>query len=376
MPTTSSDGISADDLAVVDCDTHPLLPSARDLLPYLDDYWADQLVGQFAPTYEPNYHPRGSRIAQSESASVDADGRAATKVENFTRDVFESGTTDYAVLNCLYAVQQIHQPKREQAHARALNTWIAKEWLDRDERLRASIVVPAGTPTAAAQEIMHWAGDKRFVQVLLLGQSEIPYGREINWPIWEAAEAAGLPVAIHIGGVFRQPPTSVGWPISHLEWYVGQISNAEAQLNSIVSEGVLQKFPGTKILMSEFGFTWMAPYLWKFDKLWKSYRPDVPWIDRPPSQLIREHVRMTTSPSDGAHAPGELEKAVDRLGSDRMLVYSSDYPHRHSSDPAEVFAGITDSDLAGKILRSNAYELYGLKRPAADTVTASSTTSN
>ncbi|TQC44849.1 amidohydrolase [Rhodococcus sp. WS4] len=350
--------------AVVDCDVHPILQSSTSLLPYLDEYWGDQLVAALSPTYEPNYHPRGSAIAQRPDATQDKEGRAATHAEGLVKDVFADGHTDFAILNCLYAVQQIHQPRREAAHARALNTWIAREWLDHDPRLRASIVVPMGTPRAAAEEIAYWAAeDKRFVQVLLLGQSEVLLGRESNWPIWEAAEEAGLPVAIHIGGVFRQAPTSVGWPTTYLEWYVGQQANLEAQLCSIVSEGILQKFPATKIVVTEVGFNWLPPFLWKFDKLWKSYRPDLPWVDRLPSELIREHVRFTTAPSDGAEEPGRLDSIVDRMGSDQMLVYSSDYPHNHHSEPRDIEAGTNDRALLDRIYRHNAADLYNLVVP-------------
>ncbi len=352
--------------AVVDCDVHPILPSPNSLLPYLDEYWGDQMVAALSPNYEPNYHPRGSAIAQRPGVSVDDDGRAATSVESLTKDVFADGFADYAVLNCLYAVQQIHQPRREAAHARALNEWIAHEWLDRDPRLRASIVVPMGTPRAAADEIAYWADrDSRFVQVLVLGQSEVLLGREINWPIWEAAEQAGLPVAIHIGGVFRQAPTSVGWPTTYLEWYVGQQANFEAQLASIVSEGVLQKFPNTKVVVTEAGFNWLPPFMWKFDKLWKSYRPDIPWLDRAPSELIREHFRFTTAPADGAEEPGRLDTIVDRMGSDRLLVYSSDYPHNHRSAPRGIETGTNDSSLLDRIYQHNAADLYRLVVPTS-----------
>lgn len=347
--------------AVVDCDVHAVLPTPRLLLPYLDEYWADQLVAQLAPSYEPNYHPPGSPIAQRPEARTDARGRAATNVDDLVSDVFADGFVDYAIVSCLYATQQIHQPQREIAHARALNRWLAEEWLAKDSRLRGSIVVPQGTPRAAAEEIAHWAGDKRFAQVLLLGQSELLYGREVNWPIWEAAEAAGLPVALHIGGVFRQAPTSVGWPATHLEWYAGQTANIEAQVNSIISEGVLQKFPGTRILLSELGFNWLPPFMWKFDKLWKSYRQDMPWLRESPLTLIREHFKATTAPSDGAEQPGRLDAIVDRLGSDRMLVYSSDYPHRHHSAPRDIEKGTNNAALLERVYRHNAQDLYGLK---------------
>ncbi|MBP2372079.1 putative TIM-barrel fold metal-dependent hydrolase [Pseudonocardia parietis] len=336
-----------------------MMGSGHSLLPYLDGYWRAQLEAQMVPTYEPSYHPPRSPIAQRPEARTDSDGRAATRVEDLVADVF-TGDTDFAVLNCLYGVQQVHQPRREAAHAQALNDWIAAEWLDQDDRLRASIVVPMSSPDVAVAEIERRAGEDRFCQVLLLGQSELLYGRRMHWPIWEAAERAGLPVALHIGGVFRQAPTSVGWPSTYLEWYVGQQANLEAQLCSIVSEGVFQKFPGTKIVVSEVGFNWLPPFLWKFDKLWKSYRQDVPWLDERPSDVIRRHVRFTTAPSDGAEQPGELDRIVDRMGSDELLVYSSDYPHRHRSGPGSITAGTSNPGLRERVLRTNAFNLYGL----------------
>lgn len=353
--------------AVVDCDVHPILESSEQFMPYLDEYWRAQLEAQRFPSYEPNFHPPASPLAERPEFRKEGGRRTATRVEDLA-DVFADGTTDFAILNPLYSIQQIHQPRREQAHARALNTWIQKEWLDRDERLRASIVIPLGSAEAAVEEIEHWAGsDDRFVQILVLGQTEMLLGRRHYWPIWEAAEKHGLPVAIHIGGVFRQAPTSVGWPTTHLEWYVGQQSNFEAQILSIVSEGVLQKYPGTKVVMTETGFKWVAPFLWKFDKLWKTYRPDVPWLETRASDFVRKHFKFTTAPSDGAERDGGLDRAVARMGSDAMLVYSSDYPHHHFSKPHEFADGSENDELIQNIYRRNAFELYGLEKQPART---------
>lgn len=350
--------LNANKELLIDCDVHPVIIEGAKLLPYLDEYWHDQFIAQMMSSQYPNFHPLGSEVAQYEGTTVDEHGRASTSVEALAKDILSDPETDrIAVLNCLYSVQQMHQPKREAAHASAVNELIAQEWLDADARLRSSIVVPMNSPSAAVEEIERRATDPRFVQVLLLAQSEILLGRDIYWPIWEAAERHGLPVALHIGGVYRQAPTSTGWPTTHLEWYVGQSANFEAQLSSIVANGVFQKFPGTKILLSEAGVRWLPPYLWKLDKLWKSYRTDTPWLTRRPSDLIREHVWVTTAPSDGAEQPGELARLIDRLGTDEMFVYSSDYPHAYHTDPTEIFASI-DQDLATKIMRGNAERLY------------------
>ena len=93
----------------------------------------------------------------------------------------------HAILNCLYGVQLIYNEDIARAFARALNDWIAKEWLDRDPRLRASIVIPMQNVEYAVEEIERCAADKRFVQVLVLAMQETPLGRRHHWPIFAAA---------------------------------------------------------------------------------------------------------------------------------------------------------------------------------------------
>ena len=75
------------------------------------------------------------------------------------------------------------------AFCRAVNDWLVKEWLDRDPRLRASIVIPMQNVEYAVDEIERCAKDKRFVQVLVLAMQEVPLGRRHFWPIYAAASA-------------------------------------------------------------------------------------------------------------------------------------------------------------------------------------------
>ena len=85
------------------------------------------------------------------------------------------------------------------------------DWLAKDPRLRASIVVPMQAPELAVEEIERRAGDKRFVQVLVPAQGEMLLGRRHYWPIYQAAEKHDLPIAMHAGSV-SLAPTSIGWP--------------------------------------------------------------------------------------------------------------------------------------------------------------------
>ena len=162
-----------------------------------------------------------------------------------------------AILNCLYGVQLIFSEDMARAFARALNDWIAKEWLDRDPRLRASIVVPMQNVEYAVDEIERCAKDKRFVQILVLAMQETPLGRRQNWPIFAAAEKHGLPIGIHAGSNYRNPVTSLGWPSHYVEDYTSQSQGFQAQVASLITEGAFAKYPKLKVVLIESGVTWL-----------------------------------------------------------------------------------------------------------------------
>lgn len=139
------------------------------------------------------------------------------------------------------------------AMARAMNDWIAREWLDRDPRLRASIVVPQQNADLAVEEIERIAKDKCFLQVLLLVGSEVTLGRRQNWPIYAAAERLGLTIGIHAGSTFRNPTTPIGRPSSFTEQYVNQATAFQSRLTSLITEAVFAKFPDLTVLLMESG---------------------------------------------------------------------------------------------------------------------------
>ena len=93
-----------------------------------------------------------------------------------------------------------------------------------------------------------------------------------------------------------------GWPSYRVEDYIAQSSAFENQLVSFVTEGVFQKFPKLKLVLIESGFTWLPPLLWRTGKLWRGVRPEVPWLDRSPAEIIRDHVRLTLQPIDAPDA--------------------------------------------------------------------------
>jgi predicted TIM-barrel fold metal-dependent hydrolase len=114
------------------------------------------------------------------------------------------------------------------------------------------------------------------------------------------------------------------------------------------------------VSLVESGFAWLPAFLWRFDKGWRGLRREVPWTRRLPSAYVRDHVRVALQPVDGPPDAGELLRVIDQLGSDELLMFSSDYPHRHSAeDLAAMPAGLSPA-LTDRLLAANARDHYRL----------------
>ena len=68
-----------------------------------------------------------------------------------------------------------------------------------DGVFKGSITVAHQDPQAAAREIARWAGHPHFVQVMMDSGARAPYGQRQYYPIYEACQKYGYPLAIHPG---------------------------------------------------------------------------------------------------------------------------------------------------------------------------------
>jgi predicted TIM-barrel fold metal-dependent hydrolase len=356
----------------IDCDLHPAMPSVPALLPYLDDYWRDQIVNRHIDKYSfalTSYPPNAPLSARPDWRLPS--GAPAGDLEAIRRHALDSFGTRLAVCNTLHGALALFNEDMAAALCAAVNDWVAHELLDREPRLRASILVPAHNPALAVNEIERLAGDRRFVQVLLLAMGEMLLGRRLYWPIYAAAEKHALTIGIHAGSTYHHAPTPSGWPAHRVADYVAQSAAFESQVLSFLAEGVFQKFPALKLVLIESGITWLPTLLWRTNKTWRGVRPEVPWIDRPPAEIVRDHVRLTLQPVDAPRGdPQVLARVLEHIGSDRVLLFSTDYPHWHFDGEDVLPDGLAD-DLVRKLLIDNPLETYprlrdGTVAPARD----------
>ena len=128
------------------------------------------------------------------------------------------------------------------------------------------------------------------MQVLLLVRTDEPLGRRRYRPIFEAAVRNGLPVGIHFGGGRgRNPLTASGWPSFYVEDHTAMAQAFQAQVVSLVVEGVFEALPTLRVVLIEGGFGWLPSLMWRMDKHWARLADEVPHLTRPPSAYVREH---------------------------------------------------------------------------------------
>ncbi len=348
---------------MIDCDIH-VYGDDEEFLAYVEPAQRDWFAGQGGlglPGY-PFGHPTGwfRRDSEYELGQPKGNSLAATQHQLLDRFGIEIG-----VANASYgvAVSLMASSYRAEAFARAHNDWVRERFLDAEPRLRGSIVCPAQHPEAAAAEIRRVAEDERFVQVLLVGGSERPYGEPRYLPIFDAAAECGLPVAVHSGGEavgLAAPPGGAGMPSFYIEWHtIGAAGSIMAHLVSLICHGVFERYPTLKVLLMEGGIAWLPGILWRLDTNWRGLRSEVPWLERKPSETAREHVRFTTQPLE--HTDGRddlLFEMLEATGAPGNLCFATDFPHWDSDDPLFTVKRLP-ANWREPIMRRNAATLYG-----------------
>ena len=329
----------------VDCDVHCAPASLDALAPYLDDSWVGYI--------EEAGIALNGRAGGAYPPSVPA---APATYEELEDGLLGPSEPRLVVLNCL-TLNEIHRnPYFSAAVARAINDWLRREWLDRDERLRAGLCVSALDIDAAVAEVERLGADPRFVQVLLPVRGDTPYGNVRYHPLYEAAARHDLAIGLHAWGRPGHAPGVSGFTATYMEDYLANSQIAQTQLVSLVGEGVFDRFPDLRVALIECGFTWLPSLLWRFDKDWKGVWREVPWVRERPSEYVRRHFRATTEPAQLPRAPGDRAALLDMVGVD-MLMFASDHPHDHGGSCSDMLEAI-DVEAREAITRTTASSFY------------------
>jgi predicted TIM-barrel fold metal-dependent hydrolase len=365
---TRPDTATPQRLAIADCDVHPRPAGAgiggisRSLYPYLSQRWREH-VEQFGISYRQQWekgsaYPKGQPQASRRDAFPPG-GQPGSDLKFMAEQHLDPNNVSLGILNPLTSGQGAQNPDLSAAITHATNRWEKAEWTSQDKRLKGSIVIPYEDALASVKEIEHWAGDDEFRQILLLSRTAEPLGQRRYWPIYEAAQAAGLPIGVHAFGYGGWPVTAGGWASYYIEEMVGHSQAQQALLISMIFEGVFERFPGLKIVLVEAGLAWGASLMWRMDRQFEKLRRETPHLKMKPSEYLKRNVWFTTQPVEEPEPRLHLAEAIEWIGWDRIL-FATDYPHWDFDDPAHALPIRMDETQRRMVFRDNAAAVYGI----------------
>jgi uncharacterized protein len=355
---------------VIDCDIHHDWASPGDLLPYLSAGWREYVTRSGAPQQPIPFipseiHPNPGGVFRDDAFPAEG-GPPGSSYELMRRQLldpyrverglltFGAGTYVAAIANPYFAAEV----------ARAANDWSIDQWLiDRDPRLYGTVLVANQLPAEGAKEIRRLGGHPRIAAALMATNGVgKPFGHPLFHPIYEAAVETGLPVAIHAAGEsfasMRVSPVGSGVPSLYLEHHTLVPQGVMTHLVSLIVHGVFEKYPTLRVLLIEAGVAWIPAVLWRFDMDYKGLRREAPWLRRHPSEYFYDHVRITTQPLELAPRREQLIELLKLVDGDRILCFSSDYPHWDTDDVVFV-AQYLPPAWHERVFRENARELFG-----------------
>jgi predicted TIM-barrel fold metal-dependent hydrolase len=169
--------------------------------------------------------------------------------------------------------------------------------------------------------------------------------------MWATLAEAQVPFVVHVGGAGRLIPREFhdnGRPVTDFlgggenlraKDYMAVAHMPEVFLASLILDGVLERHPALRGGSIEQGAMWAVPWLRRLDLAQRSFgRSEAVLRELPerPSDYVRDRIFVTPFPGEPV---GWL---TEQLG-DRMLCFSSDYPHPEGTkDPVGRFEATMD----------------------------------
>jgi predicted TIM-barrel fold metal-dependent hydrolase len=335
------------------------------------------------------------------------DGHASSVLRDMDRDGVDA-TLLYPNLSFFALYTDWHE--RSIAHARVYNDWLVEEYGRNFDRIRPCAAIPTTDPGDAVREIERAVSLGLSALILPEYPQPWPYWAPEYEPIWDAAEANGVPVFFHVasGGVRSKADTSE--TVSSVKSIMTAVMMGQGELDratlaartggggnitaaspmriiaDLVSAGVCERHPDLMFNMIEFNAGWLAYYMGQMDRVWRVGVGQDPdwwlgfWEDEgelKEQKLIGRLFEINTKwpwplkPSEYVKRNIRVQFADDRIavlsrhitGTD-TIYWGNDYPHAEgtwlgSQRVIEAqFEGVGQEDRA-KMLGSNLAAIVG-----------------
>jgi uncharacterized protein len=348
------------DMAVIDCDIHNAPASPAALAKHLPERWRQHHETFGGRAHAGAYYPRANPNAARTDSWPPSGLPPGSDLDFLRYQLLDEWGIEYGILNPLLGSGGQLNLEYAAALSRATNDWQFAEWIEPEPRLRASMVVAYEDGQLAADEIHRIGDHPAVVQVLLPARTAEPLGRRKYWPMFEAAIQYDLPIGLHFGGAGGSAITGAGWPSFYIEDHAGMPSSLQAQLISLVFEGVFERYPDLKVVLIEGGFAWLPSLMWRMDRAWEKLGAEVPHLKRRPSEVVRQHFWLTTQPIEEPTKPEQFHQLLAQMDMNDRLMFATDYPHWDFDAPDQALPVRLARPLEEAIMAGNARALYKL----------------
>ena len=242
---------------------------------------------------------------------------------------------------------------RERDYAVAImqgyNDWLVSE-LDEYDNMVGNLIVAPQDPRRSAEEIDRLADEDDIAGVQLLGTALLPPAGHVSYhPIYEAAEANGLPISMH----------------TYAEDHVTQHPFAHiVNATSVLLNGVPERFPDLTFVFQEAGIGYVPYLLGRLDTAYHEFPSEVPALSAPPSDYVSDTFYWCTQPlGHTAETPRHLAWLVELVGPEN-LMFAADAPHPDFDTPEELFDRVRayfSADEVAAMMGGNAVDVYDIE---------------
>ena len=184
------------------------------------------------------------------------------------------------------------ETEMEVALARAYNSWVVEEWLEREDRLKAMLYLPFNDPEASLAEIERMGDRKGVVGFMVTSVRNVPIYHNRYMPVFAALQERGLPIGFHTAVQWRDGPLeqlnrflsvhALGFPLHNM-----------VQMTNIVVNGLPERFPDLKWVFFEAGVYFIPFVAARLDNSYMMRVSEAPILQRKPSEYLREFYYST-----------------------------------------------------------------------------------
>jgi uncharacterized protein len=130
---------------------------------------------------------------------------------------------------------------------------------------------------------------------------------------------------------------------------------------SMVSTGVVVRFPDLRIGVTEAGISWMPFVCHRLDKEYLERRREVPFLTERPSHYVKR-IYVATQPIEEPERLRDLVTLMDLYDGEDTTVFASDWPHHDFDHPMKLDQVPLDDARREKVFGLNALTLFGIER--------------